>query len=140
MDWKKIGIITGIVLVLLTFFSGCSTTRALESARSRIGELEELNNEGARRNAEFEELIVSERERNTELERVLTNYHESERNRTAAERELTERLSGIFREGSDIVDQLIEGLRLIRTYLEDKGILVEDISSSSDSAIPDSDG
>lgn len=134
------------ILLILTLFSGCSTFRDLRSARDRVIELERLNEEGAVRNSQLENLLKSERAGNEELERLLAEkrskleeYLESERIRIAAERKLADSLSGVFRESTDIIEGLIEGYRIIRTYLEDQGFLVTDIPGSGDSTDIDSD-
>jgi len=137
-----------IISFLVISLCGCTTTRqSLDSARSRVIELEELNKEGAARNTELANLLESERIGNEELERILSEkrselegYFDSERSRIEAERRLADSLSGIFNEGSDIVEQLIKGLREIRSYLEDLGILAENLDSSPDSLNPDSGG
>jgi peptidoglycan hydrolase CwlO-like protein len=139
---KKILIvaITFVVLVV-TIFSGCSTTRALRSARDRIVELEQINEEGTKRNTELENLLESERIGNQQMGELLSRirsenerYLESERNRIEAEKQLANSLSGIFREGSDIIEQLIRGYHEIRKYLENKGLLAETIYLDFDCA------
>lgn len=133
------------LVIIFPLLSSCSTVRSLQSARERVAELERLNEAGGIRNTELAKLLESERVGNEELERVLAEkryelekYLETERQRIAAERKLAERISGIFEEGTDIVESLIRGLDAIRTYLEAQGILVENIDSSSDISVPDS--
>jgi hypothetical protein len=131
-------IIISIVLIII-IFTGCTTLRTLESARSRIAELEELNAEGDFRNTTLQGLLKAERTGNEELERILTEkrseleiYFRSEKLRIEAERKLADSLSGIFSESTDIITQLIEGYRQVRAYLEAQGLLVEDFSGGSD--------
>ena len=128
-----------IIILIIALFPGCTTLRTLESARDRIADLEQLNAAGTERNKELGNLIESERAGNQELERIINNqqselnkYLESERNRIGAERELANSLSGIFSEGSDIIEQLIYGYRQIRAYLKDQGQMVKDLPGSPD--------
>lgn len=120
-----------IICVLLVInLSGCASTRALKSARSRIDELEQLNEAGSARNIELGELLEAERAGNRELGILLSGlreendrYLESERNRIAAEKQIIESLSGIFSEGSDIIEELIRGYNIIREYFESQEIM-----------------
>jgi len=127
--------------------TSCTTLRTLESARDRIDELKQLNAAGTIRNSQLEGLLEAERTGNAELERILSEkrselekYITSEELRIIAERKLADSLQGIFSEGSDIIGQLIEGYRQVRAYLEAQGLLVENISGSSDSIIIDNNG
>jgi hypothetical protein len=116
-------IIIGFLIIIL---SGCTTTRqALESARETISQLEQSNGERAARNIELEGLYTAERAGNKELERIINNqqselngYIEAERNRIEAEKLIVESLTGIFSEGSEIIEELIRGHYNIREIFE----------------------
>jgi len=114
-----------IVIFIILSLSGCASLRTLESARSKITKLEQLNEAGTARNGELESLLESERTGNQELKRIISEkqseldgYFESEKRRIEAERKLIDSLSGIFEEGSDIIEELIRGYRLIREFFE----------------------
>ena len=124
----KINIIFIIVFILIA--SGCASIRALGSARSKIVELEQLNEARAARYTELEGLYNSEREGNKELERIsrnqlseLNGYIESEKHRLEAERLIVDSLSGIFEEGESVIEGLIRGYQLIREYFEAQEIV-----------------
>lgn len=114
-----------IIIFFIIILSGCTTTRrALDEARNSIAELEQLNEERTSRNIELEKLYNSERTGNKELERIinsqqseLNGYLESERNRIKAEKLIAESLTGIFGEGSDIIEELIRGYYSIREII-----------------------
>ena len=118
-------IIICIVLILILSLSGCTSTRAIRSARNRINELEKLNEAGAARNTELGELLESERAGNKEMGILLSGirtendkYIEAERNRIEAERLVIDSLTGIFKEGEDLIEGLIRGYNIIREYIE----------------------
>lgn len=114
-----------IIFICVLTFPGCASLRDIESARNSITELEEIVSERTAANDEFERIIESERARNQEFERVIFGQQStidgfviSEENRIAAERKLIDSLSGIFREGSDIIEELIAGYYEIRKFFE----------------------
>lgn len=117
-----------IILFCILTFTGCTTiTRALTEAKNSIAELEQLNEERAERNLELESLYNSERTGNQELERIIDNqqseldgYIESEKNRIEAEKRIIDSLSGIFGEGSEIIEELIRG------YFDIRKIILQD--------------
>ena len=106
-----------VLFICLFTFSGCNTTkRALAEARVTITDLEQLNAERAARNEELERLYNAERIGNQELKRIiekqqseLDGYFESERKRIEREKLIVNSLTGIFGEGSDIIEELIRG-------------------------------
>jgi chromosome segregation ATPase len=114
------------IIFSVIVFSGCSTTRIIERAESRIADLERINEEWAARNSELERLIEAERNSNKQLERIINEYVEAERLRVEAERKLAERLSGIFKEGSSVVDKLIKGYQQIEAHFGFTGLLEQD--------------
>lgn len=121
---KKIFIIAFIVVSCISF-SGCqSYSRQIAAAENIIDELERVNGERAAEHAKLEQLYNIERTGNQALATLndqiqgeLNNYTESERRRIEAEREIIENLAGIFGNGQDIINQLIEGYEEIRRYI-----------------------
>ena len=112
-----------IIILIAALFPGCASTRTIEQARATITELEQYNAERAARNIELEKLFAAERAGNNQLKEIIENqqseldgYIESERNRIAAERLIIESLTGIFGEGSKIIEELINGYRKIKQY------------------------
>lgn len=135
---SKINII--FIILIITLFSGCNTTRALNSARARVTEFQQLNVERESRITELEGLLESARSGNKQISDLLTKlraendrYTESERRRLEDDRKLVSGISEIFKEGTGLIERLIDGLRLIRTYFEDNGIVAEDIIVGGDS-------
>lgn len=120
-----------IIFICFLIISGCATyRRTIESARESIEQLEQINADEAARNKSLESLIESERAGNKELERIigeqkskLNGYIESERIRSENEKRIIESLSDIFKQETDIIEQLREGYRLIRAYFEAQRIL-----------------
>lgn len=125
---RKTSFIIFSVLIACCLFSGCATTRALQSAQNRVIELEQLGEERAARLEEQEQLNLAARGRAEELRRINEEYIKSERARLEADKLFIDSLTGIFKEGADIIERLIEGFDIITKYLEDKGLLVEDLS------------
>ncbi len=114
------------IIVFIIIFTGCTTTRtALREARNTIDQLEQLNAERTARNVELAQLYNAERTGNQGLERIIENqqseingYIESEKSRIEAEKLIIDSLSGIFGEGSDIIEELIRGYNNIREIFE----------------------
>jgi len=112
-----------LIIIIVSLFTGCASTRTLEQARDTIAELKQSNAERAARNIELEKLFNAERAGNNQLKEIiskqqseLNGYIESERNRIAAERLIIESLTGIFGEGSKIIEELINGYKQIKQY------------------------
>lgn len=125
---SKINIVFIIIFILI--ISGCASTRVIESARNTIDGLEQINREQESRNTELEKLLESEREGNKELGNLLLGlraenkqYIKAERDRTAEERKIIDRLSGIFSSESEIIEKLIQGYNEIRKYFESLEVL-----------------
>lgn len=119
-----------IIFIMLLTLSGCTSIRAIESARNSIDGLEQINREQESRNIELAILLESEREGNQELKRInedqqseINSYTESERNRIESERLIIDRLSGIFSSESEIIKKLIDGYNEIRKYFESLEVL-----------------
>jgi len=116
-----------ILLLILSsiIFSGCASTRAIESARESITELERIREEQESRNTELEKLIESERASNKELGNLLSGIREEnernteeERLRIGQKRQFLDRLESIFSRESEITDKLIEINKLLREYFK----------------------
>ena len=59
-----------IIFIMLLTLSGCTSIRAIESARNSIDGLEQINREQESRNIELAILLESERELNQEIKRI----------------------------------------------------------------------
>ncbi len=110
------------IIIFIIILSGCTTTRtALKEARGTIEQLERSDAERTARNIELAGLYNTERAGNEALKGIISSqqselddYIEAERNRIAAEKLIIDSLTGVFGEGSEIIEELIRGYNSIR--------------------------
>jgi len=119
-----------IFIMLLAIFSGCASTRVIESARDRINELEGLNEAGTARNIELAELLESERSGNEAIRIIVESqkseidgYLQSAKNRTESEKRIAEGIGDIFVDGETELEGVIRRYYLLRAYFESLEVL-----------------